>query len=67
MKRSCLVIGDLNLDLVLNGLKNTLELGREIIAQDHFLDIGGSGGIFSAILSGFGINTYIISKIYRSN
>lgn len=63
MTNSCLVIGDLNIDLVLSELKDFPELGKEITAQNHFLDIGGSGGIFSAILSGLGINTYIISKI----
>ncbi|MBA7474479.1 ATP-dependent 6-phosphofructokinase [subsurface metagenome] len=63
MTKSCLVIGDLNVDLVLNELKDFPELGKEIVAQNHFIDIGGSGGIFSAVLSELGINTYIISKI----
>ncbi len=63
MTRSCLVIGDLNVDLVLNELKEFPELGKEIVAQDYFMDIGGSGGIFSAVLSELGISTYIISKI----
>jgi len=63
MRKSCLVIGDLNVDIVLNELKDYPELGKEIVAGSHFLDIGGSGGIFSAVLSGLGINTYIISKI----
>lgn len=63
MIKNCLVIGDLNVDIVLNELEDFPELGKEIIAGNHFLDIGGSGGIFSAVLSGLGINTYIISKI----
>ena len=63
MTKSCLVIGDLNIDLVLNELKDFPELGKEIVARNHFMDIGGSGGIFSAVLSELGINTYIISKI----
>jgi sugar/nucleoside kinase (ribokinase family) len=63
MTKSCLVIGDLNIDLVLNKLKGFPELGKEIVARNHFIDIGGSGGIFSAVLSELGINTYIISKI----
>jgi len=63
MTKSCLVIGDLNIDLVLNELKGFPELGKEIVARNHFIDIGGSGGIFSAVLSELGINTYIISKI----
>jgi sugar/nucleoside kinase (ribokinase family) len=63
MTKSCLIIGDLNVDLVLNELKDFPELGKEIVARNHFIDIGGSGGIFSAVLSELGINTYIISKI----
>lgn len=63
MTKSCLVIGDLNIDLVLNELKGFPELGKEIVARNHFIDIGGSGGIFSAVLSELGINTHIISKI----
>ncbi len=63
MTKSCLVIGDLNVDLVLNELKGFPDLGKEIVARNHFMDIGGSGGIFSAVLSELGINTYIISKI----
>lgn len=63
MEKNCLVIGDLNIDLVLNEFKNFPELGKEIISQNYFLDIGGSGGIFSAVLSSLGIKTFIISKI----
>jgi len=63
MTKNCLVIGDLNIDLVLNKLKNLPELGKEIVAENYSIDIGGSGGIFSAVLSGLGIKTYILSKI----
>jgi len=63
MTKSCLVIGDLNVDLVLNEFKDFPEIGKEIVARNHFMDIGGSGGIFSAVLSKLGIRTYITSKI----
>lgn len=63
MTKSCLVIGDLNVDLVLNEFKDFPEIGKEIVAGSHFLDIGGSGGIFSAVLSSLDVKTYIISKI----
>ena len=63
MAKSCLVIGDLNIDLVFNKLKDFPEIGKEIVAKAYFLDIGGSGGIFSAVFSNLGINTFIISKI----
>ena len=42
MNRNCLVIGDLNVDLIVSGINRPLEKGSEAIAQKHFLDIGGS-------------------------
>jgi len=63
MAGKCLVIGDLNIDLVITEISGTPKLEAEIAAKNHFLDIGGSGGVFSAVLSELGINTYIISKI----
>lgn len=61
--KNCLVIGDLNVDLIVTGIQDPLEKGSEVIAQNHFLVIGGSGGVFSAVLSELGIKTYIASKI----
>lgn len=63
MKGNCLVIGDLNVDIIVAGINRPMEKGSEVIAKNHLLDIGGSGGIFSAVLSELGIKTYIISKI----
>ena len=63
MKKNCLVIGDLNVDLVVADINGPLEKGSEVTARNHFLDIGGSGGVFAAVLSELGIKTYIISKI----
>ncbi len=63
MKRNCLVIGDLNVDLIVTDINGPLEKGSEVTARNHFLDIGGSGGVFTAVLSELGIKTYIISKI----
>lgn len=63
MKRNCLVIGDLNVDMIVTDINGPLEKGSEVTARNHFLDIGGSGGVFAAVLSELGIKTYIISKI----
>ena len=63
MKKNCLVIGDLNVDLIVTDIKGPLEKGSEVTAQNHFLDIGGSGGVFSAVLSELGIKAYIVSII----
>lgn len=63
MKSKCLVIGDLNTDLIIGDLNGYPELGKEILAKNYFVTIGGSGGIFTAVLSNLGIQTSIISKI----
>lgn len=63
MKPKCLVIGDLNIDIIVGNLRGFPELGKEIFAKDFFIGIGGSGGIFTAVLSQLGIKTSIISKI----
>ncbi len=63
MKRNCLIIGDLNVDMIVTDINGPLRKGSEVTARNHFLDIGGSGGVFAAVLSELGIKTYIISKI----
>ncbi len=63
MNGNCLVIGDLNVDIIVADINRPLEKGSEVIAKNYLLDIGGSGGIFSAVLSELGIKTHIISKI----
>ena len=63
MNVNCLVIGDLNVDIIVADINGPLEKGSEVIAKNHLLDIGGSGGIVSTVISELGIKTYIISKI----
>ena len=63
MKSDCLVIGDLNVDIIMGNINGFLELGKEIIAKNCLATIGGSGGIFTTVLSKLGIQTTIISKI----
>ncbi|MBM3705941.1 MAG: carbohydrate kinase family protein [Actinobacteria bacterium] len=59
----CIVIGDLNVDLIFKKISGFPSLGKEIISGDYDMVIGGSGGNFAAILSKLGIKTAIISKI----
>jgi len=59
----CLVIGDLNIDIILSELDRFPELDSEVLSRDYDMVIGGSGGIFTAVLSMLGIKTEIISRI----
>jgi len=67
MNTECLVIGDLNIDLIFNDLSGFPELGKEILSRNYDMVIGGSGGVFAAVLSKLGISTAIISKIGHDN
>jgi sugar/nucleoside kinase (ribokinase family) len=67
MNPGCLVIGDLNIDLIFSNLGGFPQLGKEILAKDYKMGIGGSGGIFAAVLSKLGTRTVIISKIGNDN
>jgi len=67
MNPECLVIGDLNIDLIFNNLTGFPELGKEILSRDYNMVIGGSGGVFAAVLSKLGTRTAIISKIGKDN
>jgi len=63
MKKNCLIIGDLNIDIIFCGLEDKPSHGGEVLSQNYFIDIGGSGGIFASVLSQLGINTTIFSNI----
>ena len=57
------VVGEINCDLILYGLPNTLEPERETIAEGFRLTLGSSSAIFAHNLSALGTRTGIISKI----
>ncbi|MHB1377674.1 MAG: carbohydrate kinase family protein, partial [Candidatus Humimicrobiaceae bacterium] len=58
----CLVVGDLNIDIILNELDRFPKIDIEVLSGNYDMLIGGSGGIFTAVLSMLGIRTAIISK-----
>lgn len=51
-----LVIGELNMDLILNKLEAFPELGKEKIAKDYTLTMGSSSAIFAANCSRLGLS-----------
>jgi len=57
------VIGELNLDLILYGLPKTLELDRELLANNIAFTLGSSSAIFAHNLAILGTKVGFISKI----
>ncbi|MEM2960199.1 MAG: carbohydrate kinase family protein [Candidatus Bathyarchaeia archaeon] len=64
MKKT-LVIGDLNVDVIISGMTEFPELGREILCKDIRTLLGGSASIFACRLSQLGAKVDIIGKIGR--
>lgn len=55
--KEVLVIGELNVDILLNGINGFLVIGQEILADNLTLTLGSSSAIFAANLSSLGITT----------
>jgi sugar/nucleoside kinase (ribokinase family) len=57
MKKDVLVIGELNVDILLNKIKGFPVLGQEILADEMRLTLGSSSAIFAANLASLGMAT----------
>ena len=55
-KFDVLVVGELNIDLILDGLQQFPEVGKEILADKMVYTLGSSSAIFAANLSALGIS-----------
>lgn len=64
LKRT-LVIGDLNVDIIISGMTEFPELGREILCEDIRTLLGGSASIFACRLAQLGGRVDIIGKVGR--
>lgn len=58
-----LVAGELNVDLILNGLPKMPEVGKEILAEAMTLTLGSSSAIFASNLSCLGTKVAFLGKI----
>lgn len=58
-----IVVGELNVDLILNQISTFPEIGKEILAQQMTLTLGSSSAIFASNLSCLGANVAFIGKI----
>jgi sugar/nucleoside kinase (ribokinase family) len=67
MKKSydVIVVGELNVDLILNQIESFPEMGKEKIAQQMTLTLGSSSAIFASNLSSLGAKVAFLGKIGR--
>ncbi len=65
MSKQVILIGDINIDLSLKGIRNISEikLGAELGIDEYTFDIGGSGFNFIKALNSFGVKTDFYGKI----
>ncbi|MCI4442259.1 MAG: carbohydrate kinase family protein [Lentimicrobium sp.] len=66
-KYDVVAIGELNVDLILNGIKGSVEIGKEIFANDMLLTLGSSTAIFAANVSSLGSKTAFVGMIGKDS
>jgi len=62
-KFDVVVVGELNVDLILNNLESFPEIGKEKLAKDMALTLGSSSAIFASNLSSLGAKVAFLGKI----
>jgi len=58
-----LVVGELNVDLILNDIEKFPEVGKEVLAHGMTLTLGSSSAIFASNISSLGASTAFLGKI----
>ena len=58
-----IVVGELNVDLILNQLESFPEKGKEKLADEMSLTLGSSSAIFASNLSSLGMKVSFLGKI----
>ena len=61
--RKILVVGDLNVDVIISGMTEFPELGREILCDNIQTVLGGSASIFACRLAQLGAKVDIFGKV----
>ena len=62
-KYDCLVVGELNVDLILNDIQKTPEIGKEVFANEMSLTLGSSSAILANNLSVWGSKVAFLGKV----
>jgi len=58
-----IVVGELNVDLILNQIESYPEIGKEKLADSMILTLGSSSAIFASNLSALGMRVSFVGKI----
>jgi sugar/nucleoside kinase (ribokinase family) len=58
-----IVVGELNVDLILDRLDSWPEIGKEKLAGEMVLTLGSSAAIFASNLSSLGLNVSFVAKV----
>lgn len=66
-KVDVVVIGELNVDIILNGMTELPVVGKEILAGNMQVTLGSSSAIFASNLSALGVSVAFIGKIGEDN
>lgn len=66
-KVDVIVIGELNVDIILNEIDSLPIIGKEILAKTMSVTLGSSSAIFASNLSSLGTNVAFIGKIGEDN
>jgi sugar/nucleoside kinase (ribokinase family) len=62
-KFDVIVIGELNVDLILNNIQAFPEVGKEMLAGNMSLTLGSSSAIFASNLAALGVKVSFVGKI----
>ena len=60
-------IGELNVDIILNGIESEPEIGKEKFAQDMIVTLGSSTAIFAANAASLGSKVCFVGMIGRDS
>jgi sugar/nucleoside kinase (ribokinase family) len=66
-KTDVVVVGELNVDIILNGMGGLPVIGKEIMAESMSVTLGSSSAIFASNLSALGCSVAFIGKIGRDS
>lgn len=66
-KKGILVVGELNIDLILNNINGIPVIGHEILAETMNLTLGSSSAIFASNIATLGINTSFCGMVGRDS